>query len=422
MSQLESLIATAGEGPLGSELTYALAPANTTVVDRKTHVRAYPTSASTLSPTGTKTCRLRLGGDDFVDASSVRLQFTINNLDGSNKLVPTTGGWGCIQQLFLRSGGTELSNIQYYNRFHTQFLFNQITQAEQWGVTGITGGMSAVPTSTGAFRPKPGTIPANGSLTVMFPLAVGMLQSQKILPTRYAPLELEFSVISDVTDWLDTTTGNSTSFNISNAQILYDAVTLDEAVNASFYKLLVSGRLLTLPLMEASQTVYSIPAGSTSFQFSTVRAYSRLAQIWLTFRKSGPRSSQFLPHGDLPGSAGATDLNDGTCPTARLFIGPHCWPMPMPIASTAEYFHQFQSSLGNVPNIHRTDFETNSFTICFDLKKLPSDITSSLSTRSGDQCLIQLTNMVADQVNEVWCTLMSFNVCAIRESGVTLLT
>ena len=40
MSQLESLIATAGEGPLGQELSYALAPANTTVVDRKTHARA----------------------------------------------------------------------------------------------------------------------------------------------------------------------------------------------------------------------------------------------------------------------------------------------------------------------------------------------------------------------------------------------
>ena len=192
MSQLDALIATSGESPLGQELTYALAPANTSIVDRKTHVRAYPTSASTLTPTGTKTCRIRLGGDDFIDASTVRLQFTINNLDGTNKLLPLTGGWGCVQQIFLRSGGTELDSIPYYNRFHTQYMYNQITQAEQWGATGITGGFSAVPTATGSFRPKPGTIPANGSLTVIFPLGLSLLSSGKILPTRFSPLELEF--------------------------------------------------------------------------------------------------------------------------------------------------------------------------------------------------------------------------------------
>ena len=167
----------------------------------------------------------------------------------------------------------------------------------------------------------------------------------------------------------------------------------------------------------------NIPGGSTSYSFTTVRAFSRLSQIWLTFRKDGPRSNQFLPPGDLPGSAGATDMEDGSCPQARLFIGPHCWPMPSPVASTAEYFHQFQSALGaNIPNITRTDFETNSFTIVWDLRKLPEDVTTSLNTRSGDGIRIELTSLVADQVKEVWLTLFSMNVCAIRESGITLLT
>jgi hypothetical protein len=72
MSSLESLISTAGEAPLLDSLSFVLPPASTSVVDRRQHVRAYPTSASTLSPTGTRTCRIRLGGDDFVDSSTIR--------------------------------------------------------------------------------------------------------------------------------------------------------------------------------------------------------------------------------------------------------------------------------------------------------------------------------------------------------------
>jgi len=72
-------------------LDFSLPPASTVVIDRRQHCRAYPTSASTLTPTGTRTCRIRLGGDDFVDPHSVRLQFTIKNEDGTNPLQPTGG-------------------------------------------------------------------------------------------------------------------------------------------------------------------------------------------------------------------------------------------------------------------------------------------------------------------------------------------
>ena len=121
MSALESLIATGGEAPMLDSLDFTLPPASTAVVDRRQHVRAYPTSASTLSPGGTRTVRLRLGGDDFVDASSIRIMFTINNLDSAKPLIPLTGPWGLWSQAYLRSNGVELDNIPSYGRFHQQY-------------------------------------------------------------------------------------------------------------------------------------------------------------------------------------------------------------------------------------------------------------------------------------------------------------
>ena len=138
MSALESLIAASGEAPVHHALDFALPAPSTAVVDRKQHNRAYPTSASTLSLTGTKTVRIRLGGDDFIDPSSIRLQFTINNLEAKN-LCPVTGPWGLWQQVYMRSAGVELDNIPYYNRFHTQYGFNHLTREEQFGPIAIEG-------------------------------------------------------------------------------------------------------------------------------------------------------------------------------------------------------------------------------------------------------------------------------------------
>ena len=192
MSSLESLIAMSGEAPMMDALDFKLPPASTSVVDRRQTVRAYPTSASTLSPTGTRVCRLRLGGDDFVDSSSIRLQFTINNKSASKVLTPLSGPWGCWSQVFLRSNGVEIANIQHYGRFHQQYGWNQLSMLEQFGEAGGCGmGGSWAKTGVPTNQPAMGTIAVSKSYTVIHKLHLPLLSSGKMLPTRYAPLELE---------------------------------------------------------------------------------------------------------------------------------------------------------------------------------------------------------------------------------------
>ena len=429
MSSLESLIATAGEAPTMDSLDFSLPPANTAVVDRRQHVRAYPTSASTLTPTGTRTVRIRLGGDDFVDASSVRIQYTINETANSTgkKHVPFCGPWGAWSQVYLRSNGVELDNIPQYGRFHQQYGWNQLGMLEQFGEAGVCG-MGGSWASSTLHCPSMGTIAPGASFTVIHKVHVSMFNCGKYLPTRYMPLELEMSLNSTVADWLNADgTNNSTSYSISNIQLIYDAYVLDESVQESFYKALLANRALSIPTMTVYQVVQSIPAGSTSFSFSAVRAFSRLSHVWLTFRSAGARSSEFLN----PGTAGATGatpaLNDSGCPTARLSIGPHYWPDPQPNSSIPELFYQLQKSLPNIPNIDRDQFaaqtaNTGAFTILFDVRRVPHDPTSSISTRSGDLLRVDLQNLTANSVTECWLTMFAFSVTGVRESGCTLLT
>ena len=176
---------------LGS-LDFTLPPASTACVDRRQHVRAYPTSASTLTPTGTRTCRIRLGGDDFIDASSVRMQYTITETGGTAALAPLCGPWGAFSQVYLRSNGVELDNIPQYGRFHQQYGWNQLPMADQFAEAAICG-MGGSWTDLQNY-PKIGTIAANGSYTVMHKMHLSLFSSGKLLPTRYAPLELEVTL------------------------------------------------------------------------------------------------------------------------------------------------------------------------------------------------------------------------------------
>ena len=199
MSQLESVIASSGESPLIDSLDFSLPPASTSIVDRRQHVRAYPTSASSLSVNGTRTVRIRLGGDEFVDPQSIRLQFTIVNGDATRRLVTIGGPWCFWQQVYLRSGGCELDNIPQYGRFHQQYMFNQLSMQEQYGEAAITGLHGSWDSSGGAGvnptnRPKVGAIEAGGSYTVMHKLGLNVMNSGKLIPARYMPLELELQL------------------------------------------------------------------------------------------------------------------------------------------------------------------------------------------------------------------------------------
>lgn len=437
MSLLESLIATGGEAPLLDSLSFDLPPASTAVVDRKQGLRAYPTSASTLSPGQTKTCRIRLGGNDFVNPESVRLQFTVTNLDTALAIYPVAGPWGAWAQVRLISGGVELDNIPAYNRHHDLHGYELMGFNEQWneGIYGFGGSWNNQPniihTDTthahldSAINPRPvnGVIAPNGaSITVSHKLLLSLFTAGKMIPVRYAPLELELT-LGDRLDFA--LTGGSTNYSISNIQLIYDASVLDEAVQESFYKALLSNHVLNIPCQNFYQVVQTIPAGSTSFSFTVVRAFSRLSHVWITFRKTGARTNEFI----YPGPLAVDETDEGENPvftaddalTVRLSCGPKNWPDYAPVSTIQEHFMMLQKCLPHAPNMDRGLFTGNLFTSCFDLRRTPGDPSSALSTRSGDLLRCEFKNMLANSANECWVSLWSFGVCAVRESGVTLL-
>jgi hypothetical protein len=297
--------------------------------------------------------------------------------------------------------------------------------ADQWGSAAIEGMHMSEPKAGYTAQPKMGDVNGNSSFTCMHKLGLSLFSNQKLLPVKFAPLEVELTLRDNSADWINPANSGSTTFTLTDVQILYDSMELDEAVQNALFSSLLKNRVLSLPVMNAHQMVFPVPAGSTSIAFSAVRAFSRLSQVWLSFRKTGPRSAQFISPGPLPGigeGGDTTSLKDEAVPQVRLSIGPANFPNPSPASSVAELHYMMTKALGYQPNITRWSFENEAFTMCFDLKKIPHDVLTSISSRSGDLLRIEITNLTANQVDECWCTLFKFSVVAVRESGVSLLS
>ena len=440
MSGLEALIAAGGEAPLLESLSYDIPAQSSAVVQRKQHVRAYPTSASTLSPAGVRTVRIRLGGNDWFDPASLRLVYTIQNTHATANLCPSCGPWGPFGLVRLLSGGVELDHLPMFHR-HMELHAWRLLSMEQQAAEGVYGWSSAWPNQTLAGNtphPNQGFLSAGASLTVSFKPLLSVFTSSRAIPCRYMPLELELS-LCPATEWPnanDYTAINpqpaSRDYTIGNIQLMYDSLVLDEAVQESFYKSLLSNRTLSIPTTLFTQVVQTIPANSTSFSFNLVRAFSRLSHIWLTFVGPPGNDTQLATSfvmptaqdGDLTASWANRPRFDGEQegPTIRLSIGPLNVPDPQPVGpNIQEHWWMLQKALPATPYLDRRDFASQTFVSVFDLRRTPGDPTSALSTRSGDLVRVDIKNLTANFASSIVVTMWSMAVVSIKESGITLL-
>ena len=84
--------AQAAEDYLIDGLSFKLAPGASYVTNRRS-VTFYPQGGNSYSPTGVKVIRIALTGDGWLDPSTLRVMFDLNNLDAtSHHVLKTIGG------------------------------------------------------------------------------------------------------------------------------------------------------------------------------------------------------------------------------------------------------------------------------------------------------------------------------------------
>ena len=397
---------------LVASLDYKLATGNTNYIQSRKSVQYFPSSLSTFTPSTSRVCRIPITpGTDFVDPESIKLAFTFRNTDGSSDMLCGSPDPSCfIERIQLFANGQRVEDISYYGR--SCFMYDRLEPTPaRMAISGSANSISRTKLSCG------------GSIfpELNMPMRCGYISTSRFCPgcTGRAQPPTSTGRPSQCSS-VHQSDGFSRLYQIENVHLLADQVTLDSALRESFERILLSNRSLvfSFPSLHVQQS--SIPAGSTSYNITVARAFTKMLGAFVTFNKTG---ENHVSNFEYPGEA-FPNVTAATVMEGQLQLGAMQFPRNS-IKSIAEY-HHFLSILSGtfdskIRNMRLPNYDNTTFVAAFPTERVPKHPTSGLSTRSGDLCRFTFKSMLADRVDQCFIGLVSMQIVTLSGSGVSVL-
>ena len=393
---------------LVQSLDYKLATSNVNYVQSRKDVRYYPSSLSTFTPTTSRVCRIPLtSGMDFIDPESVKLAFTVRNNSTTGTLQLSSPDPSClINRVEVFANGTRIEDISYYGR--CSYLYSLLKNEEWWLNKHIMGFLADG--GGHAFE-----IAQSGSRHVlMSPHLIGIFNCQKLLPP-------ELNLVLQITfaDPNDGARGISASkdYTVESVSLYASQVTLDSALRESFQRIMTSGRSLIFAFPTMHSQLSSVPAGSTSYNVTVARAFTKLLGAFVTFNKT---TEDHVDNFEYAGN------NDNRNLKSQLQLGALQFPR-VANESIADHFHFLEIMAGTydskVRNMRIRDnlYGNDQFVAAYPVERVPRHPLSGISTRSGDLCRFSFDRMEPDRVDQCFLHLVSYQLVTLSSAGVSSL-
>ena len=442
-------IANGIEDKLIDGLSFKMNPGASYVVDRRS-VTYHPQGSNIYkTSSGTKLIRILLTGDNWLDTATFRIMFDVRNNEGTvgRKLYVLGGPHVFFRRMRILAAGQLVEDIDSYNRIHEMMSILTSTDsrdnqaAEAFGAHWDTGGtQAAVP------YPAAQGIPGGTSLTVLFKPLSGLLNQNKMLPIRYAPITLELELVDTATDPVITiqaadasgvqaefkaaTTSND--WQIENVQVKVDVCTLDNALDNSYAQHLLSGK--SLPISYNTFVSQFQAANSTDKNLINVsRALTRLKSVFVTLQRAATAAEILRKDWNTFHSPMRADnitalnhVSEGEF-EYQLQIGSKLFP-EYPIRSHNEAFYQLAKTLGvQASALHNFDisareYRYNKLILGTDCEKVLDAGFTGLNTRAGDLMTVKFdlkatTDLALRKPDRIHIVLHSDQILEIRDSG-----
>ena len=445
-------IANSIEDKLVDGLSFKLNPGASYVVDRRS-VTYHPQGSNIYSSnTGTKLIRIMLTGDNWLDPSTFRVMFNLKNEDtvAAKKLRPIGGPWSFFQRLRVLCAGQLVEDIMDYNRIHEMMhilIAKESRENDSAEAFGITANLPAFVTNKVDITMIKGIEPGK-SMTALFKPLSGILNQNKMIPLRYAPITLELELVDDATlpvidPTIDITTTNefaksntSTKWSIDNVQVKCDVCTLDNALDNSYAQHLLSGKSLPISYNTFVSQMQTVSGPDVAVNVS--RALTRLKSVFVTLQKDYANKTVhknwnvfFSPLSALNAAGTLTHNPDGEF-EFQLQIGSKLFP-EYPIRSHAEAYYQLKKTLGvQASAVHNFDisaveYRDHKLILGTDCEKVLDAGFTGINTRAGDLMTVKFRNVKNQLIDEndtvaqrLRVVLHSDQIMEIRDTGIAV--
>ena len=425
-------------------------PGASYVVDRRS-VTYHPQGSNIYKPSaGTKLIRIVLTGDNWLDPSTFRVMFDVNNDDATaaKQLRVVGGPWCFFRRMRVLCAGQLVEDIMDYNRIHEMMHILIANESRDNDAAEAFGNLWGKDEEMNAWSFR--GIPGGQKLTVLFKPLSGILNQNKMLPIRYAPVTLELELVDDANEPIISALkqtaedannfaaeNTSTAWSLTNVQVKVDVCTLDNALDNSYAQHLLSGKSLPISyntFVSQMQTV----AGQDAPSINVSRALTRLKSVFITLTKDAVNNRANKP--------GMKFWNDFFSPMwesnyagvwthdpngefeFQLQIGSKLFP-EYPVRSHNEAFYQLKKTLGvQASAVHNFDvtasqYRSNRFILGTDCEKVLDAGFTGLNTRAGDLMTVKFKYASkgannANLADRLHIVLHSDQIMEIRDTGV----
>ena len=369
---------------LAETLSFKLRAGASYIGDRKSSTFHPSGGDSYGSASGIRVIKFSCNSDGWMDPSTAKFFMTVHNTsttDGAVLKPLSTNPNVFFRRLRVLCNGQIVEDIDNYNRVCHMFdVFQSTNKRSNNDIEGFD------------------TLPHNSSAIVSFTLCSGILNQDKFISLKYAPLVFELELVGSPADCLDTgttaTVVNSTSWKITEPQLKCDIVELDSELQNSYAAHLLSGKSLPIHFSSYATNVQTATGKDNSLHIA--RAFTRLKSVFVSmFRPVTATTDKVATYFYHPMQG---TYNKNAELEFQLQIGSKLFP-EYPMMSLAEEFYSLKKTLSihgayatDVVSLNKASYMENSFIIGVDCEKLLGASFTGYNTMSGSLLTLRLRN------------------------------
>ena len=368
-----------------------------------------------------RTIRFRLQDQCWLQSSSVRLAFQLNNL-GTHELEPIAHPASMFTSYKVYTDGQLLENIEEAGP-----LCNILDRCKPVARRMNESAMNhPLTTADGDAR---GTLAANESRRIIMDLPLGILRTKKMLPMHLVNIIIELTLGDKMAAFKDNVgagtepTRRSETYDISDVALLASCMHLNSTVNSQYLVHLDGGGELPISLQTVSGTKHI--SNSNTFTLSVSRSCTRLKQIYFVLVKSIAGKKEVRDH-ENPVTANNVDLR-----TDKLSFQVQCgsarYP-DFPAVGTAEHYFRFLQALGKMDtnddvSLSPTRYFDNAAVYAVDFEKASSEAAFTGINTQGKTLTLTVNNAWASDdadAREIYVYQVFDSILNVRKTGVDI--